>query len=229
MPFAPSFDTVGWFAPDSLLLRDVGRCLLPPQDRPATRRLMIVQDAFALLSDDALAPLNTAVSRLREWLPAVEVTLASDGLESWATVFRIHQGYEIWESLGAWVTANHPLFGPGIKERFAWASTISKDEFEGAQRSRAEIRRRILDVVGDDGVLILPTAPDIAPVRATPSSELETFRNKALQLLCIAGLAGTPQINIPGESSSGCPIGLSISGSTGSDFALLDFCTTELP
>jgi amidase len=61
-------------------------------------------------------------------------------------------------------------------------------------------------------------------MRGTSPSELEDFRNRALQLLCIAGLSGTPQISIPGQLVSGRPIGVSITGSPGSDLALLDLC-----
>ena len=82
----------------------------------------------------------------------------------------------------------------------------------------------MLDVVGDDASLILPTAPGIAPLRNTPPEQLDDFRNMALQLLCIAGLSGTPQISIPGQLASGHPIGVSIVGSLGSDLALLDLC-----
>jgi amidase len=86
----------------------------------------------------------------------------------------------------------------------------------------------VVDALGDDGALILPTAPGIAPVRGTPPEQLENFRNRALQLLCIAGLSGTPQISIPGHTASGCPIGVSLLGSAGSDLALLALCNDLL-
>ena len=226
MPFAPSFDVVGWFARHSTLLRDVGRCLLPAKEPRRITRLIIPRDAVALVPDAISAPLLQFVAKMRERMPITDIELAPQGLGAWAEVFRIHQGYEIWQSLGPWITANHPTFGPGIKERFAWASTISKDQFDAASRARSEIRRRVVDSVGEDGAFILPTAPGIAPMRDTPSNELEDFRNKCLKLLCIAGLAGTPQISFPGKLAAGRPIGISISGSPGSDLDLLLFCTT---
>jgi amidase len=63
-------------------------------------------------------------------------------------------------------------------------------------------------------------------MRDTPSNDLEDFRNRCLKLLCIAGLSGAPQISIPGKRAAGRPIGVSITGSPGSDRDLLDFCTT---
>ena len=228
MPFAPTFDVVGWFSRNSALLRDVGRCLLPAKHTPRISRLIVIRDAFALASEEISKPVLDVISRLRDHLTAFDLVLAPEGLATWANVFRIHQGYEIWQCLGPWISANRPQFGPGIKERFAWASTIAKEQFDAAARSRAELRRRVVDALGDDGALILPTAPGIAPVRGTPPEQLENFRNRALQLLCIAGLSGTPQISIPGHTASGCPIGVSLIGSAGSDLALLALCNDLL-
>ena len=228
MPFAPTFDVVGWFSRNSALLRDVGRCLLPAKHTPRISRLIVMRDALALASEEISTPVLDVIARLRDHLTASDLVLAPEGLETWANVFRIHQGYEIWQCLGPWISANRPQFGPGIKERFAWASTIAKEQFDAAVRSRAELRRRVVDALGDDGALILPTAPGIAPVRGTPPEQLENFRNRALQLLCIAGLSGTPQISIPGHTASGCPIGVSLLGSAGSDLALLALCNDLL-
>jgi amidase len=175
MPFAPSFDVVGWFSRNSALLRDVGRCLLPAKKPPRISRLIIIRDAIALVPEEIAAPVFNVIAQLGEHLTIVDIILAPDGLDAWANVFRIHQGYEIWQSLGPLVTANQPIFGPGIKERFAWASTISKDQFNAAARSRAEISRRVVDAAGDDAGLILPTAPGIAPMRDSPSDQLEDF------------------------------------------------------
>ena len=38
------------------------------------------------------------------------------------------QGAEIWQELGAWITANKPQFGPGTKERFEMASKLTPEE-----------------------------------------------------------------------------------------------------
>ncbi|MDI5789975.1 hypothetical protein PO124_21075 [Bacillus licheniformis] len=34
------------------------------------------------------------------------------------------QGLEIWEEHGAWIERTNPVFGPGIAERFEWASSL---------------------------------------------------------------------------------------------------------
>src|ERR1700757_2988502 len=49
VPFAPSYDTVGWFARDVDLLAQVGAALLPPSDSSSITKLLVAKDAFALV------------------------------------------------------------------------------------------------------------------------------------------------------------------------------------
>ena len=72
-----------------------------------------------------------------------------------------------------------------------------------------------------DAVLVLPTVPDIAPMREADPHATEDFRARALSLLCIAGLARLPQINLPLGRLNGCPIGISLIGPRDSDMMLL--------
>jgi amidase len=43
-----------------------------------------------------------------------------------------------------------------------------------------------------------------------------------MRLTCVAGMAGLPQVTLPVGTVSGCPVGLSFVGWSGSDEALLD-------
>ena len=74
---------------------------------------------------------------------------------------------------------------------------------------------------GDDGVLVLPTMPDIAPLRSEGDAALESYRAHAVQLLCLAGLAGFPQVSLPLGRREGAPLGLSLLGPAGSDLSLV--------
>jgi amidase len=49
----------------------------------------------------------------------------------------------------------------------------------------------------------------------------ERFRSQALSLLCVAGLAGLPQVSMPLASFDSCPLGVSLIGPRNSDAGLL--------
>jgi amidase len=86
---------------------------------------------------------------------------------------------------------------------------------------RQSIINRINALLADDAILVLPTAPGIAPLRQTPDAVLDVFRARAIELLCVAGHAGTPQLSMPAAKLDGCPIGLSIMAARDCDEDLL--------
>ena len=75
-------------------------------------------------------------------------------------------------------------------------------------------------------IVVLPTAPSIAPLIDTPPEKLETHRLQVMRMTCIAGLGALPQISIPAGTVGGCPAGLSFIGWAGGDEALLDLAVT---
>ena len=109
-----------------------------------------------------------------------------------------------------------------MRERFEWAATITANDVAPLQEQRADIARRLADMLGNNAVLVLPTVHAIAPLMNTPTAELDEFRARAMSLLCIAGLARLPQINLPLAKLDGCPLGLSLVAARGNDTLLLD-------
>ncbi|MCC5612028.1 hypothetical protein LC612_36175, partial [Nostoc sp. CHAB 5834] len=135
--------------------------------------------------------------------------------------FRTMQAYEIWEAHGAWVKAANPQFGPGINGRFTAAEKVTVEQYAAAKAKRAVVTQRMADLLGDDAVMVFPTTPGVAPKLRTPETELNTFRQKLLEMLCPAGHAGLPQLSMPVAKHEGAPVGLSIVGKTGDDMNLL--------
>jgi amidase len=131
------------------------------------------------------------------------------------------QGREIWQEHGAWIQRVNPTFGPGIAERFRWASTLKEEDIAQYQQKRRIIQQRMEKLLEDDGILIIPTAPGIAPLINLPTRELEVRRNQTFQLCCMAGLTGFPQVNLPLTTLNGIPVGLSFIAGRNQDRKLL--------
>jgi amidase len=148
--------------------------------------------------------------------------IAPQGFDPWREAFRIIQAYETWQSFGDFVTKHHPKMGPGIRERMAFAATVTKAQADVSRLVHDKAREHIRRVVAPGTILALPTAPAIAPLTDTPAADLEDFRARVMRLTCTAGMAGLPQMSIPAGTIDGCPIGLSFIGWVGGDEALLD-------
>ena len=192
----------------------------PDETMPA--RLIVAQDAFELAGHTAAAALERGLNRVCDLLGKPDrVEVSSDGLGQWLEVFRVLQGAEIWSQHGGWVRESKPTLGPGIRQRMQWASTISESDAAQARVKREAIAQRMTTLLGTDTVMLLPTVPDIAPLRNADPQSTEDYRVRALSLLCIAGLARLPQINLPYGKLNGCPIGLSLIGPRDSDMMLL--------
>jgi amidase len=227
---AKSFDTVGWFARDPKTMRRVGEVLLPRASDFAPKRLLIAQDAFAFAGPEVGAALAGAVAKLKAAFSQhrdVQIYGGDTGIGP--RVFRVLQGDEIRRRHSAWVDKHNPRFGPGIAERFQWVRTIDDAEVERMKPKREEVAHHMAELLGDDAVLCLPTAPGIAPKLAAPAEELETFRARAFALLCVAGLARSPQISLPLGTIQNCPLGLSLIAPRGTDRGLLDWVAATLP
>jgi amidase len=229
-PLAPSFDTVGWFAREAAMLERVGVGLLGDEPGDAAvrepvappARLRIATDAFAHALPETAEALAPAVAALEaHWGPAEPVVLAPDGLRAWFELFRTLQHAEIWGAHGAWVEAERPSFGPVIAARFAAVSQVDRAVVARAKAAQDAIRSHLDTLLAGDTVLLLPTVPDIAPLRGEPPAVGVPVRERALALLCAAGLGGLPQLSLPLGTVRGCPVGLSLLAGRGQDERLL--------
>jgi len=129
----------------------------------------------------------------------------------WVEAFSVLQRREVWEGHGEWIRAASPAFGPGVAERFAAAERVTDAEVEAALRVRSEVVAHLVPLL-EDAVVVLPTAPCAAPLPGAG----DEWRPGCLELLCLAGLAGLPQLSVPVG-----PVGVSLLGGRGLDRTLL--------
>jgi len=222
-PLAPSFDTCGWFARDAGVFERVGRVLLR-DDGPAAKpgRLLVAQDAFAFADEPAKSALKPALEKVAAVIGTPEnVTVGDESLTKWMDYFRFPQGAEAWECHREWVTRTKPRFGPAVGSRIAWAATVAPQDVARARARREEITGRMDEMLRDNAVLALPSAPGAALPRSSPPEVIDELRARALPMLCIAGLARLPQVSLPLATVDGYPLGLSLIAARGNDTMLL--------
>jgi amidase len=224
MPLAPSFDTVGWMARSAAVLSAVGRVLLPEDRVILTRRprVLIVDDIMAQVAPEAVDSVVPVMDQVAAHLGPIERrALPGPGIDALFWTFRHLQSFEAWQSHGDFIETHAPPLGPGVLERMQFSSAVSAHTAQTERAARALFRAQMDDVLAGDTIMLYPTMPDIAPLLASSEADLDVFRNRALRMLCVAGLAGLPQISLPMCTRNGASIGLSIVGPKGSDRSLL--------
>ena len=224
LDLAPSFDTCGWFARDIGTFARVADVLLDADAAalPERVRLLRPDDVWALAVPAAADALQGAASRVQDLLgPAQGTTVAMESFDAMYWHFRYLQSREAWLTDGPLIERYAPPLGPGVAERFAWSREVTDAQVATARVFRTAFRAHLGALLGTDGVLLMPTMPDIAPLRSDSEAAMEDYRNRAIRMLCIAGLAGFPQLSMPLATRDGAPLGISLLGPAGSDRSLV--------
>ncbi|MFP3124914.1 amidase [Ectobacillus funiculus] len=223
IPLAKSFDTVGWMAKNPELLLEIAHILIDDQGAEGQfHNIFWAEEAWGVLNTNDKEALLAFQPALEEIMSHSEwIKISEEGLAEWANTFRILQGLEIWSEHGEWIRRENPSFGPGIAERFQWTSTLKKSESLPQYELREKIRQSMSNLLGEAGLLVIPTAPGAAPLLKLQGEKAEQYRAKTMQLSCIAGLAGLPQITLPLAKVNGLPIGLSFIANRHQDLKLL--------
>ena len=221
-PLAPSFDTCGWFTRTASLLSGIGDVLLSGPRHGADGPVLRVEEAWVNAQPEVAEALRPALQRLEQLRGrAIGVRLAPEGVDCLFDHFRILQAEEAWASLGDWVEATRPHFGPGIGERFLAAKATEPSMVAPSRAFRRMFQTRIRPLLAGGAVLVYPTSPCIAPLLTAGREEIDAVRQATIGVTAIAGLVGLPEVTLPAATSNGAPIGLSLVGGFGQDRALL--------
>ena len=224
LDLAPSLDTCGYFARDVQTFVRVSDVLLGQDTAALTTKIRLLKpiDIWALLDADALAAQIAPLAQVETMVgKAHEMNVVLDNIDTMYWHFRYIQGREAWMVNGPMIERFCPPLGPGVAERFEWSRHVTDEQLAMATVYRERFKKHLAELLGTDGVLVLPTVPDIAPLCGETGDAMESYRNRSIQMLCIAGLSGFPQISMPLSQRLGAPLGLSLLGPQGSDVSLV--------
>jgi amidase len=223
MKQAPSSDTTGWFARDAATFARVSAVLLGEEIPPALpARLLIATDAFGFAEPATAAALAPMLERLKRLVPDWrEEAMAPPGLVTWARAQRTLQPVEAWETFREWVERDNPRFAFSVARGLALGAMTPEAERGWAALVRQEARGRLRHLLPPGTVLAIPTTPFPAPPIGLPLPVLTPLRDQILCLCAHGGLAGHPQVSIPGAAVEGRPVGLSLIAARGADALLV--------
>ena len=219
---APSLDAPGWFARDAAVFARVSELVLSEPCETQSVRLILGQEFWSLLTSDVQAALKPALDALENALGKIETTnVLNTSFDELTMAFRHTQGWEAWKVNGEFIRRYQPMLGPGVAQRFEWSSQVTQQQYDQAQVMREKIKLHLTHALGADGILVLPTMPDCAPLVHQPESDLENYRAASLKLLSLAGVCGFPQISLPLAHHHGAPLGISLLSLANSDARLV--------
>ena len=147
--------------------------------------------------------------------------MAPQGLSVWARAQRTLQPVEAWNTFRAWVERDNPRMAFSVARGLIAGSQILAEDQAWAGLMRREACGRMAYLLPPGTILCLPTTPFPAPLKGLPLPVLTPLRDRITCLCAHGGLTGVPQINLPGTTVEGAPVGLSIVGGRGSDAMLV--------
>lgn len=218
-PLAVSYDTCGLFARDGETLLRAMAVLLdgetaPLPDAPEFLRPL---DMLAQLGPEALSVWEARFGDL----PAREVSVYPEGVEAVYDAFLRTIGADARDWVLPYIRQSGMPLARGIDQRAAAAEALTEAEIAGGQAARRAFTAHVEALLGPSGVILAPVVHD-APFKLDPPLEVfDRFRHDCSRLLCVAGLAGLPQVVFPAGTVDGAPFGLSLIGPRGSDLSLL--------
>lgn len=234
-PFAPSFDTVGILARSADVLARVASVPLAhePFLGEMPRRVHLLREAFAIADPEIQEAMDAPLKHFRSLFgervcetSLVEISGEPEGmgLQAWYDSYCMLQWAEIESSLGAWIAATKPAFGPITARSFDLVKNLDRRQVSRAVQRREKYYRRLRAFLGPTDLLCLPTAPTLAPLKGEKIQRDRagsTYYPRALSLTSVAGLGRLPQVSLPLAEYAGVPVGVSLLATYGQDAFLL--------
>ena len=231
---AGSFDTVGVLARDADMLSCAAGVLLSVDvpEKADIGTIHVITEAFALAEPEVGEAFAVALGRLRERFgdrmrdtSLREVDGQPEGVElkPWADAFNGVQWAEIWNSVGAWVTACDPEMAPVTAATVGLTRKVDRATVREAVRKREDLAARLGAFLGPRDLLCIPTVHTPAPLKGSQIQRgaSRSYYTKALALTAISGVGRVPAVSLPLAEVGGLPVGISLIGARWQDEFLL--------
>lgn len=215
IPFAPSYDTVGWMADRADIMAAVGEALLPSGPAGSIENLLLCVDALPLVEETLAEDLLVQAGKLGA---SRTIRLFDQfAFDELSGAYQAIQGHEIASTLWPEIKRISPELGPTIADRFAAACRIGSTKYETACALRHEFASWIGEEIPSGTGILLPVSPVATLPAGVPVPD--TFYPIALGLNSVAGHAGLPQLQLP--PLTGSRLGFSVIAGPGGEHALL--------
>ncbi|XP_078429665.1 translocon at the outer membrane of chloroplasts 64-V [Wolffia australiana] len=244
-----SLETPGLLARDVSVLHRVGHVLLQaPMSAPKRkRRFIIADDCFQLsrvLKEKTIYVLKKAVESLSGYQQPEHVNIGQyiasnvpslkaffepssnmqkgiSALKAISAAMLQLQKYEFKTNHEEWIQKVQPKLGPAISCRVHSAMEHTHENIKSLYKVRTELRSALNSLL-KDGILVIPTVPDIILWSRSKKKLSLDFEDRAFSLLSIAAMSGCCQVSIPLGKHEENPISFSFLASHGADKFLLD-------
>ncbi|WP_201285499.1 amidase [Chelativorans xinjiangense] len=220
MELAASLDTCGFLARDAVTMEAVGAVMLGDDKTvlPEEPRLLLALDMADRLAPKQRAIFDSAYAHLTIESAPVYPEGGADALYE---AFRDIQSADCNRSVVPWMTAARIPLARGLDQRYAYARAMTAEKEAATNGLRQGLRQKLDALLGTDSILLAPAVHD-APFRLdAPDAVFDGYRHEAMKLLCVAGLAGLPQLVLPAGRVDDAPFGVSLIGPRGSDRSLI--------
>ncbi|KAI4379044.1 hypothetical protein MLD38_016446 [Melastoma candidum] len=186
-----------------------------------------------LVTTAGVIPMAQSFDTVGELINTNDDNFNIPSLAALSSAMRLLQSYEFKKNHGEWVSAVKPELGPGIAERVHAAVQTTNEKISICLSVKKEFTAALTTLLGENGILAIPTVPGPPPKLLTDPSSLEIFRARAFSLLSIAGVSGFCQVILASFSPielcdhssglhEGFPFSFSLVAKHGSDRFLLD-------
>lgn len=215
VPLSERFDCIGPLARSLEDLRAVLGVLMNVREGTRLRRLLVLETFDGLHCEPAvIGACERALRLLGEW-PRSYLKLADSAAAIRSAGFLVAVR-ELIQHLGPMRSERAHVLSPELKFMLGHAEGRSDAELERAEGVLARTRAALRDGIGDDGVLVMPTAPQAAFAHtARPPVTQAAFT-------ALASIAGLPALSIPlGTDLNSMPVAVQLVGPPDSEAALI--------